>query len=127
MPFEAWWLINVSPLVTLRNSSFCSRSPALFYLLVHSRCRSFCFSLGHAQTHTTVGRTPLDEGSARRRDLYLTIKTPYKRQTSMRPVGFETTIPASARPQTYTLDRAVTGLGFTLFTQCINVFRMLTK
>jgi hypothetical protein len=30
------------------------------------------FSLDHTQTHTTVGRTPLDEGSARRRDLYLT-------------------------------------------------------
>jgi hypothetical protein len=28
----------------------------------------FDFSLDHTQTHTTVGRTPLDEGSARRRD-----------------------------------------------------------
>jgi hypothetical protein len=26
-------------------------------------------------THITVGRTPLDEGSARRRDLYLTTQT----------------------------------------------------
>jgi hypothetical protein len=30
------------------------------------------FSLYHTQTHATVGRTPLDEGSAGRRDLYLT-------------------------------------------------------
>jgi hypothetical protein len=29
----------------------------------------------------------------------------------MPPVGFELTIPASARPQTYALDRAVTGIG----------------
>jgi hypothetical protein len=29
-------------------------------------------SLDHTQAHITVGRTPLDEGSARRRDLYLT-------------------------------------------------------
>ena len=30
------------------------------------------FSLDHTQGHTIVGRTPLDEGSARRRNLYLT-------------------------------------------------------
>jgi hypothetical protein len=29
----------------------------------------------------------------------------------MLPVGFEPTIPASARPQTYGLDRAATGIG----------------
>jgi hypothetical protein len=28
--------------------------------------------LDHSQRHSTVGRTPLDERSARRRDLYLT-------------------------------------------------------
>jgi hypothetical protein len=33
------------------------------------------------------------------------------RQTSMPPLGFEPTIPASARPQTYALDRAATGIG----------------
>jgi hypothetical protein len=35
----------------------------------------------------------------------------YKTQTSMPPVGFEPTIPASARPQKYDLDRAATGIG----------------
>jgi hypothetical protein len=44
-------------------------------LPVHSRCRGCLFSLDHTQTHTTVGRTPPDEGSARRRDLYLTTQT----------------------------------------------------
>jgi hypothetical protein len=29
----------------------------------------------------------------------------------MPPVGFETTIPAGERPQTYTLDHAATGTG----------------
>jgi hypothetical protein len=29
----------------------------------------------------------------------------------MPPVGFERTIPAGARPQTYALDRAATGIG----------------
>jgi hypothetical protein len=33
--------------------------------------------------HTTLGRTPLDEWSARRRDLYLTTHDTHKRQTSM--------------------------------------------
>ena len=34
-------------------------------------------SLSHR--HTTLGRTPLDEGSARRRDLYLTAHNSHKR------------------------------------------------
>jgi hypothetical protein len=38
----------------------------------------FDFSFDHTQAHTTFGRTPLDEGSARRRDLYLTTQTLYK-------------------------------------------------
>jgi hypothetical protein len=33
------------------------------------------------------------------------------RQRSMPPGGFEATIPASARPQTYALDRTATGIG----------------
>jgi hypothetical protein len=51
------------------------RSPSPLYLLVHSRCRGFLLSLDHTQTHTTVARTPLDEESARRRDLYLITHT----------------------------------------------------
>jgi hypothetical protein len=61
--------------------------------------------------HTTVGRTPLDEWSARRRDLYLTTHNTHKRQTSMPPAGLEPTIPASERPQTLGVDRAATGIG----------------
>jgi hypothetical protein len=53
--------------------------------------------------------TPLDEGSACRRDLYLATHNTHKRQTSMPPVGFEPTIPANAWPQTYALDRVATG------------------
>jgi hypothetical protein len=59
--------------------------------------------------HTTLGRTPLDEGPARRRDLYLTTHNTHKRQTSMPLVGFEPTILVSERPQTHTLDRTATG------------------
>jgi hypothetical protein len=35
----------------------------------------------------------------------------HKRQTSMSRAGFEPAIPATKRPQTYALDRAVTGIG----------------
>jgi hypothetical protein len=40
--------------------------------------RLFIFTCSHSdthQTHTPYGRTPLDEGSARRRDLYMTTQT----------------------------------------------------
>jgi hypothetical protein len=66
-------------------------------------------SFDHTQAHPTVGRSPLDEGSARRRDLYLTAQTLYK--TNIHEHPFEPTIPASARRQTYALDRAATGIG----------------
>jgi hypothetical protein len=61
---------------------------------------------------TTVGRTPLDEGSARRRDLYVARHNTRKRQTSMPTAGFEPAVPASDKPQTLTLDRSVTGMDF---------------
>ena len=69
---------------------------------------SFLRFLDHTERRTTVGRTPLDEWSARRRDLYLTTHNTHNRQTSMPPVEFEPTISAGERPQTYALDRAVT-------------------
>ena len=72
---------------------------------------SFLRFLDHTQRRTTVGRSPLDEWSARRRDLYLTTHNTHNRQTSMSPVGFEPTISAGERPQTYALDRAATGTG----------------
>ena len=69
--------------------------------------------LDYTQRHTTFGRTPLDEWSARRRDLYLTTHNTHNRQISMAPVRFEPTISAGERPQTYALDRAATGTGIT--------------
>jgi hypothetical protein len=74
-----------------------------------ARAPSFTRFLDHTQRRTTVGRTPLYEWSARRRDLYLTIPNTHNRQTSMPPVEFEPTISAGERPQTYALDRAATG------------------
>ena len=67
--------------------------------------------LDHTQWRITVGGTPLDEWSAHRRDLYLTTHNTHNRQTSMTLEGFELTIPAGERPQTYALDRKATGNG----------------
>jgi len=67
--------------------------------------------LDHTQRRTTVGRTPLDWWSVRRRYVYLTTHNTHNRQTSMPPVGFEPTVSASEWPQTYILDRAATGIG----------------
>jgi len=74
-----------------------------------ARTSSFTRFLDHTQRSTTVGRIPLDEWSARRRDLYLTTHKTYNKQTPMPTVGFESTVSAGERPQTYVLDRAAIG------------------
>jgi hypothetical protein len=61
--------------------------------------------------HITLGVNPLDEWSARRRDLYLITNNTDKRQTYKFPAGFGHGIPPSERPQTHVLDRAATGIG----------------
>ena len=48
-------------------------------------------------THT-LGRTPLDQGSASRRVLYLTKHITHKKQIAIAPAGFEPTMPAGLRP-----------------------------
>ena len=68
----------------------------------------FLMFLDRTQRRTRVGRTPLDEWSARRRDLYLTTHNTHNRQISMPPAGLEPTISAGERPQTYALHRAAT-------------------
>ena len=72
---------------------------------------SFLRLVDHTKRRITVGRTPLDEWSARRIDLYLTTHNTHNRKTSMPPVGFEPTISERERPQTCVLDRATTGTG----------------
>ena len=70
---------------------------ALYRALASSRTRL----LDHTQRHVTVGRSPLNEWSVHRRDLYLTTHNTHNRQTSMPQVGFEPTITAGERPQIY--------------------------
>ena len=68
------------------------------------RCWGFELTL----RHTTLRRSPVDEWSDPRRDLYLITHNTHKRQTSMPPTGFEPSIPASEEPQTHILDHATT-------------------
>jgi hypothetical protein len=102
-------LFRVSFLTEGSHSKVCSNNTAIFQFLwtlyfvciwhngpQWARASSFRRFLYHTQRRTTVGRTPLDEGSAHRRDLYLTTHNTHNRQTSMPPVGFEPTISAAS-------------------------------
>jgi len=96
------------------NKNFTVYSIALFLILrnIPQWVRAFQFTrfLSH-RLRTTGGRTPVDEWSGRRRDLYLKTYNIHNRQTTMPPAGFEPTVSAGERPQTYALDRAATGTG----------------
>jgi hypothetical protein len=85
----------------------------LLAFITHLRVLASSFLRFRDRTHWhyTVGRTPLDEWSARRRDLYLTTHNTHNRQTSMPPADFEPAISAGKRLQTYALDRSATGIG----------------
>ena len=61
---------------------------------------SFLKFLDRTQRHTTVGRTSLDEWSARHRDLYVRTHNIHNRQTSVPPARFEPAISAGIPPQT---------------------------
>jgi len=63
--------------------------------------------------HTTFGRNPLDEWSARRRDLYPTTATTHKRQLC--PGGIRTRNPNKQQPKTHAIDRAATVIGKILY------------
>jgi len=52
----------------------------------------------HTIINATLGRTTLEEWSARRRYLYLAAYNNHKRQSSMPTSGFEPAIPISQRP-----------------------------
>ena len=71
-------------------------------------CRGFTVKL----RHTVFSRTPLDEWSARHRNLYLTTHNTHKVQISVPPARFEPTVSASERPQTHALDRTATEIGY---------------
>ena len=84
------------------------------------------------RSHTTTHHSRQDSSgrmiSSSQRPLPDNTHNTHNRQTSMPPVGFEPTISAGERPQTYALDRAATGTGFhgnssyTNFSECLTVW-----
>jgi hypothetical protein len=73
----------------------------VFFVPRHCWClvRGGGGSPDNTQCHTPFRRSPLDEGSDRRRDLYLTTHNNPRMQAPMPPAVFETTISARQRPQ----------------------------
>jgi len=69
--------------------------------------------LDHTQRGTTVGRTPLDEWSARRRDLYLTAYNNHNWQIFISPAGFEFTILVKKRSTPYATRSQDPAIAFT--------------
>jgi hypothetical protein len=117
---RSWWCRTVG---SLAYYFFKSSNPVVFPPSPLWRCdptrvmaSSFLRFLDHTRRHTTVGRTPLDEWSARCRDLCVTTHNTHNIQTSMPLVGLEPTISAEERPQTYALDCTATGTGVVLIT-----------
>jgi hypothetical protein len=72
---------------------------------------------------TSLGRTPLDEWSARRRVLHLTTHNTHNRQTSMLPERFEPAVPASKWQQTHALNRT----GICQYLQTTSRFQYITS
>ena len=92
--------VEVGGEINILNKNWFSALKVLFFIFVlwhHSprlaRAASFLRFLDRTQWHITVGRTPLDEGSARLRNLYLTTHNTRKKETSMPPGGIRTRNP----------------------------------
>ena len=87
-------------------SVFTSRSYFVFILWFDSRRGPRlprCWGLEVTLRHITIDKTPLDEWSARLRELYLTTHKNHNPQISMSPAGFEPVILAGDRSQTEAL------------------------
>jgi hypothetical protein len=85
------------------------------YPPIHCRCRGLLLHLiTHKDKHAldrTLGRTPWTRDRPVAEASTYTTHNIHKRQTSMLPAGLKPAIPASERPQTYSLDRVATGIG----------------
>jgi hypothetical protein len=106
-----WQMIVITFNRQLQRSLCRATRQLAYYLLLYvwrdspppwTRASSFTRFL-YQTRHTKVGRTPLDEWSIRRRDLYLTTHNTHNRWTSMPPVWFEPAMSAGERSQTYAL------------------------
>ena len=97
--------MNVPKPLRLQNEYRLTLRLLMSYIYIYME-HLFLMFLDHTQRRSTVGRNPLDDWSARRRDLYLTTHDTHNRQISMPPVGFEPKISAGERPQAARLLRS---------------------
>jgi hypothetical protein len=93
--FGGKWMLRISQIIfMLQTINQFILAPNLFLLWRCDPTRvmasSFLRFLDHTQRRTTVGRTPLDEWSTHRRDLYLTTRNTHNRHTAMPPGGIRT-------------------------------------
>jgi len=84
----------------------------------------YCYTLSlSVTTYThTLDRTPLYEGSAIRRDIYVTTHNNHMKQTATPPAGFEPAISASQRR-----PKAARPTGLPSLWSCNYVFMVLTR
>ena len=80
-------------------------------LLVGQDLFNFEASRSHSICHITLDRASLAEVSARRRELYLTTRNIYRRQTFINTAVFEPAILGSQRPQTQASNCATPEIG----------------
>jgi hypothetical protein len=117
-----WWIIfvHITPATYVFSFFISFTSFSLLIVCI----KGYCCTWWHSMTHTTLGRTPLYEGSARRRDLHLTTYNSNKRETAMPPAGFKPAILPSEPSQTHALDRAARSI---CRWNCCNKFCLLAK
>ena len=99
---KRFYIINIVALLLLSSSSLSSFVLGLFYFFFNL-ARQPPAGQGLLIHDTPHSRTPLDEWSTRRRDLYLTTHNTHNRHTSMSLVWFEPTVSTGERQQTYAL------------------------
>jgi len=83
---------------------------------------SWGFKITHNDAPQTAGLLSVSDHLVAETS-YLTTHNTHNRQTSIFPAGFEPTISAGERPQTYALDRAATGTGIRSYTYTKSNFR----
>jgi hypothetical protein len=90
-------------------SNFFFRPTSVY--LISVGVEGYCCPWFHSVSHTTLGRTPLDEGSMPVAETSIWKHNICKGQISMSLAGFEPAIPESERRQSYALNFGTTGTG----------------
>jgi hypothetical protein len=91
--FHVTFLASVREIIKLCSGDARVSSFSCFNSLSGTRSPHSRRFLSHSR-HTTLGRTPLDERSARRRDQYVTTNNTHKRQDIHAPGGIQTSNPS---------------------------------